>query len=91
MAAAAPLRQESPSPQGGIWYFLSVVIPFAGIVIALFLYDQDSWKIRKIGRNCLLIGFLLWVLLPLAAFLAFLLLIALAIAGVVSNNLFPMD
>jgi len=47
------------------WYGLSAVVPFAGIFIALFLYDQDSREVRRVGRNCLMAGFLVWVVLPL--------------------------
>src|SRR5271154_1674400 len=52
------------------WYLLSIFVPFAGILVALLLYDQDSREVRKVGRNCLLIGFLIWVLLPALALVA---------------------
>jgi hypothetical protein len=48
------------------WYFLSAFIPLAGILIGLFLYDRDSRAARRVGRNSLLTGFILWILLPLA-------------------------
>jgi hypothetical protein len=59
-----------------LWYLSALFIPFAGLAIAFLLYDRDSRKIRKVGRNCLLIGFLFWVLLPA------LVLIVLAVAAV---------
>jgi hypothetical protein len=46
------------------WYALAFFIPCAGILTALFIYDQDSREARKVGRNCLLIGFLVWVVFP---------------------------
>lgn len=74
-----------------VWYLLSLFVPFAGMLVALFLYDQEAWDVRKIGRNCLLITFVVWVLLPILVFLGILLILALAAAGVVSNALSPMD
>jgi hypothetical protein len=47
------------------WYALALFVPFAGILTGLFLYDQDSKEVRKVGRNCLFIGFLVWVVFPL--------------------------
>jgi hypothetical protein len=47
------------------WYGLSAIVPFAGIFIALFLYDQESREVRRVGRNCLLTGFTIWIVLPL--------------------------
>jgi hypothetical protein len=46
------------------WYGLAFFVPFAGILTGLFLYDQDSREVRKVGRNCLFIGFLVWVVFP---------------------------
>src|SRR5258708_13791226 len=74
-----------------IWYFLSFFVPFAGILTALFLYDQESWEVRKVGRNCLLIGFLVWVVFPLAVFMGLLLLGMMAVAGAVSGAISPTD
>jgi Na+/H+-dicarboxylate symporter len=47
------------------WYGLSVFIPLLGVFIGLFLYDQDSREIRRVGRNALFISFLVWIILPL--------------------------
>jgi hypothetical protein len=47
------------------WYALALLIPFAGIFIAIFFYDQESREVRLVGRNCLVIGFLIWVVFPL--------------------------
>ncbi|HJT25157.1 MAG TPA: hypothetical protein VJ873_11325 [bacterium] len=74
-----------------VWYLLSVFVPFAGILIALFLFDQENWHVRKIGRNCLLITFVLWILLPILVFMLVLLAVALAIASSVSNAISPTD
>jgi hypothetical protein len=52
-------------------YLASLSMPFAGIVIALFLIGSDSKPTREVARVCLWIGFLFWVLLP--AFLLFVL------------------
>ncbi len=74
-----------------VWYLLSVFVPFAGILIALFLYDQQDWSIRKIGRNCLLIAFVLWILLPFLFLMLALFITALAVAGSVSDAVAPTD
>jgi hypothetical protein len=74
-----------------VWYLLSFFVPFSGLLIALFLYDQDSREVRKVGRNCLLIAFLVWVLLPLLVFLALLLVSVLALADWVANIMSPTD
>jgi hypothetical protein len=74
-----------------VWYLLSVFVPFAGILIALFLYDQENWNVRKIGRNCLLIAFALWILLPILFFMMALLVTILALAGSVSDAVSPTD
>ncbi|HTC19752.1 MAG TPA: hypothetical protein VK859_02825 [bacterium] len=74
-----------------VWYLLSLFVPFAGLLIALFLYDQDSREIRKVGRNCLLIAFLVWVVLPLLVFLALLLVSVLALADWFTNIVSPTD
>ncbi|HEY5039174.1 MAG TPA: hypothetical protein VIJ93_08905 [bacterium] len=70
------------------WYFLSAFIPFAGFFVAYFLYDQDSRDVRKVGRNCLLIGFLLWVVLPVLMVLCLLLVMALTAFSWISDS-FP--
>jgi len=54
-------------------YLASLSMPFAGIVIALFLIGSDSKPVRGVAQVCLWIGFLLWVLLP--AFLLFVLIV----------------
>ncbi len=74
-----------------VWYLLSVFVPFAGILIALFLYDQENWTVRKIGRNCLLIAFVLWILLPILFLMLALLITAIAVAGSVSDAVAPSD
>ncbi len=72
------------------WYLLSLFVPFAGIFVALLLYDQDSRDVRKVGRNCLLIGFLIWVVFPLMMFLTFLFLGAIA-AFSWASDMMPTD
>lgn len=72
------------------WYLLAVLVPFAGIFIALIFYDQDSREVRKVGRNCLLVGFLIWVVFPVLVFLGFLLLGAAAFFSYVSDMM-PTD
>ncbi len=47
------------------WYALALLVPFSGILMGLFLYDQDSKEVRKVGRNSLFIGFVVWVVFPL--------------------------
>jgi hypothetical protein len=74
-----------------VWYFLSLCVPFAGILIALFLYDQNSWEVRKIGRNCLLIAFILWILFPILVLMMVLFGIAVAVASSVSDAVSPTD
>jgi hypothetical protein len=94
-AEAAPVRPpdgiEGITSYRWVWYLLSLFVPFAGILVALFLYDQESWDVRKIGRNCLLIAFVVWILLPILVFLGMILIIAVAAAGVVSNAISPTD
>jgi hypothetical protein len=67
------------------WYLLSFFVPFAGIFIALFLFEQDAWEVRKVGRNCLLTGFMIWVVFPFIVVLGLLLLGILAAAGLASD------
>jgi hypothetical protein len=56
-----------------VWYLLSLFIPYLGMLVALFLYDRDDREVRRVGRNCLLISFIAWVVLPLVlGFLIFL-------------------
>ena len=69
------------------WYALSFVVPFAGILIAIFLYDQDSKAVRRVGRNCLFIGFLIWVVFPLLVMLALFLFGALSVLSIIADNL----
>lgn len=59
------------------WYGLSLLVPFAGIFIAIFLYDQESHEVRKVGRNCLIIGFLFWIVFPVLMMLAIFLMVIL--------------
>ena len=93
----SPLPVAPAAPPDGVtsytwvWYLLSVFVPFAGIFIALFLYDQENWNVRKIGRNCLLIAFVLWILLPIMLSMLVLLVVALAVASTVSNAISPTD
>ena len=73
------------------WYGLSLLVPFAGIFIALFLYDQDSREIRKVGRNCLLIGFLVWVVFPVMVFMTLVLAGTLAVLSWISQAMPSVD
>ena len=94
LQARPPVPTQAPdgvTSYTWVWYFLSVFVPFAGILIALFLYDQQDWAIRKIGRNCLLISFVLWILLPILFLMLALLITALAVAGSVSDAVAPTD
>lgn len=99
-SAIAPSAKVPAAPAGAtdgitsyrwVWYLLSLFVPFAGILIAMFLYDQESWEVRKIGRNCLLIAFVLWILFPILAFMMVLLVLAVAVAGSVSDAVSPTD
>ena len=71
------------------WYALSFFIPFCGILVGLFLYDQDSREVRRVGRNCLLTGFLVWVVFPLAIAAALLLVMALTAMSLLGQVLQP--
>jgi hypothetical protein len=71
------------------WYFLSLFIPCAGIVVGLFLYDHDSRETRRVGRNSLLIGFVVWILLPAVMGVLFALLTALAAMDFISGLVPP--
>jgi hypothetical protein len=73
------------------WYGLSFFVPFVGMVLALFLYDQDHREVRKVGRNCLMISFLVWVVFPLLALFFLLLVGAALLANFVSDFVAPTD
>ncbi|MGH7739576.1 MAG: hypothetical protein ACREL1_05465 [bacterium] len=68
------------------WYGLSFFIPLCGIFIGLFLYDQDSREVRRVGRNSLLIGFVVWVIFPLAVLMLLILAGMVALAGIFSQT-----
>ena len=87
---SAPDDQNVVTSFRWAWYLLAVLVPFAGIFIALIFYDQDSREVRKVGRNCLLVGFLIWVVFPVIVFLGFLLLGAAAVFSYVSDMM-PTD
>jgi single-stranded DNA-specific DHH superfamily exonuclease len=72
------------------WYGLSFFVPLSGILIGLFLYDQDSRDVRKVGRNCLFIGFLVWVVFPLLVAMAVAFFLALAAIGAIADMM-PTD
>jgi hypothetical protein len=67
------------------WYALALLVPFAGIFVAIFLYGQESREVRMVGRNCLIIGFLFWVVFPLFVALTFLLLTVLVGFQIISD------
>ena len=67
------------------WYLLSLFVPFSGIFLALFFYDQESREVRKVGRNCLLVGFVVWILLPLFFLMALVLAGVAALANLLSD------
>ncbi len=73
------------------WYGLSFFIPFAGIFIGLFLYDQDSREVRKVGRNSLLLGFLVWVVFPMFVLLGLVFLGTLTALSWLSDLIPPMN
>jgi len=72
------------------WYGLAFFVPFAGILIGLFLYDQDSREVRKVGRNCLIIGFLVWVVFPVLIMLVAAVFLALAAVNWIADMV-PTD
>lgn len=69
------------------WYGLAFFVPFAGILMGLFLYDQDSREVRKVGRNCLFIGFLIWVVFPVLVMMVVMVFLAMAAASWVASML----
>jgi hypothetical protein len=73
------------------WYGLSLFVPLAGILIGLFLYDQDSRDVRKVGRNCLFISFLVWVVFPILVVVVILLFCALAAVSMISDMMPSAD
>jgi hypothetical protein len=83
------LETVEPRSFRWLWYLLSLAVPFAGVVIGIFLYDHDSRSVRLIGRNSLLIGFVVWVLLPMALFVLLALLGAVAAMDWIANVLPP--
>jgi len=83
--------QDMTASYRWVWYLLSLFVPFSGFLIALFLYDRDSREVRKVGRNCLLIAFLFWVVLPLAFLFILFLFSAMAIAGWVTDMMGQAD
>lgn len=84
------LERVPPPPVDPIYsirwgfYGASLFFPFAGIIIALFLFEKDSLEVRRVGRNCLLLSFLLWVLFP-----AFLLVVLLVFGATALLGAFP--
>ncbi|HUO58179.1 MAG TPA: hypothetical protein VMV05_08375 [bacterium] len=92
---SAPVVEESvPNVFTDIrwaWYLLSTFVPFAGIFIALILYDQDSRDVRRVGRNCLFIGFIIWVAFPVLLILGLVLVGILSAASWVSDALPSAD
>lgn len=88
VAMSASPDQES-APFRWLWYVLSVLMPLAGIVIGLFLYDHSSRAVRLTGRNSLLIGFVVWILMPAALIGLFLVLGAVAAMDWIANVLPP--
>jgi hypothetical protein len=85
-------KTTAPAPESNLvtsnrwaWVGLSVFIPFAGIFIGLFLYDQDSREVRKVGRACLFIGFLVWIVFPLVVLTVLFLVGMLALATLFSQ------
>ena len=84
----APVPSTAPDLVTGRrwgWYILSLVVPYAGLFVALFLYDARERATRRVGRNCLLIGFVVWVLCPALVTASFLLLGALTLANWLSQ------
>ncbi len=72
------------------WYGLAFFVPFAGILTGLFLYDQDSREVRKVGRSCLFIGFLVWVVFPVLIALVVAVFLALVAANWIADMV-PAD
>jgi hypothetical protein len=89
LAVSAPQESSEPKSFRWLWYLLSLAMPFAGVVIGIFLYDHDSRSVRLIGRNSLLIGFVVWVLMPLALILLVALLGAVAAMDWIANIVPP--
>ncbi len=73
------------------WYGFSLMVPFAGIFVALFLYDQDSREVRKVGRACLLISFVVWVVFPLLVLMSILILSTFALMSWISDMIPSAD
>lgn len=91
MSSAPTQASDGVTSYTWVWYLLSVFVPFAGILIALFLYDQENWNVRKIGRNCLLLSFVFWILLPIFFLMLALLITAITVASSVSDAVAPAD
>ena len=83
--SAAPAESNLVTSFRWGWYGLSLFVPFAGVLIGLFLYDQDSRDVRKVGRNCLFIGFLVWVVFPIVVMLIVGMFLGLALVSYVAD------
>lgn len=90
--APSPLTATSePNPIRWLWYLLSLMMPFVGVLIGLFLYDHEERPMRLVGRNSLLIGFVVWVLMPMVLFFLIVVLGAVAMMDWIGNVLPPVS
>lgn len=73
-APSTPAVSDPVQGQRWGWYLLSILVPLAGIFVGLFLYEAEDARTRRVGRNCLLVSFVLWVILPIMMAVSLLLL-----------------
>jgi len=74
--------QETISPGlRAVFYILSILIPIAGIIIGVIYYAKPDPESKRVGKNCIIIAILVWVVI------AVLVIVALAVSVAVMNLL----
>jgi len=60
-----PQQETLSSGMRALLYIISFLIPIAGIILGIVYYVKPDPEMKRVGRNCMIIAVLVWVIIAL--------------------------
>jgi len=60
-----PQQETLSSGMRALMYIISFLVPIAGIVLGIIYYVKPDPEMKRVGKNCIIIAILVWVIIAL--------------------------